>query len=118
LTLISLAGLGLFSAGLSLLFKRAESFHFFANSLFRFFSGVYFPVTIFPLGLRYLSQGIPFTHALEALRRAALQGSTLSELRGEVFALAAFTVILLPGGIIFFRWAYHRSLRLGSLFLT
>jgi ABC-2 type transport system permease protein len=79
------------------------------------FGGVFFPVEVLPLWLQKVSMLLPMTYALRAVRLALLRGAPWSELRGDLAALAVFSVILLPLGAVAFRWAIARARATGSL---
>lgn len=115
LTVSSLAGLGVFSAGFILVFKKGDPVGFFFGTLGRFFSGVYFPVAILPLWLHGLASISPLTYSLDALRKAVLLGQGIPQIEYELRTLALFTIMLLPTGIYFFRWALDRARKDGSL---
>jgi ABC-2 type transport system permease protein len=117
LTITSLAGLGILSAGLLLIFKQGSPVNGFLNGAAKFFSGVYFPITVLPGWLHGISFLIPLTYSLEALRGAILGGKGILAISGELTVLAIFSAILLPCGILFFTWAVQRTKREGSLIL-
>ena len=115
LTISSHLGLGLVSAGFVVAYKRGDPVAFFTNTASKFLSGVYFPVAVLPAGLQALAHGFPLTHSLEALRKVFMNHATLSSVSHELAALTLFTLILMPAGLIYFRWAFRKALREGSL---
>ncbi len=115
LTLLSSAGLGILSASFILYFKRGDPINFLLSSATTFFGTVFFPVEQLPEWLRPVSNWLPITWSLRIVRGALLQGQTLTELRGELAALAILTVVLLPFGLIASRFAIRRAKREGSL---
>ena len=58
---------------------------------------------------------LPFTHALEGLRQAVLNGRTVMELSTQVMVLSIFAAILLPLSLAVFSFAVHQAKRLGTL---
>jgi ABC-2 type transport system permease protein len=96
LALISFGALGLLSAAFVLTFKRADPFNYLLDTATYLFSGVVYPVEVLPSTLQWLSRLLPATHALKALRGAALQGQGLSELLPSLLALALFSLVLWP----------------------
>jgi ABC-2 type transport system permease protein len=62
-----------------------------------------------------VAQFLPFTHALEGLRQAFLNGKGLGELSTRVSFLSIFAVILLPLSLAFFAWTERQAKRLGTL---
>lgn len=115
LTLTSLSGLGIFSAGFLLVFKKGDPVNYFMGGISKFLAGVYFPISILPLWVQNFSSWIPLTHSLTAMRQALLAGASCLVLKQELLALAAFSIVLLPLGIFFFGWALRRAKRDGSL---
>ncbi|OGQ44635.1 MAG: hypothetical protein A3H42_06380 [Deltaproteobacteria bacterium RIFCSPLOWO2_02_FULL_46_8] len=115
LMVMSLAGLGLFSAGFALVLKRGDPVNYFFNGISRFLSGVYFPVSILPLWVQKFSLFIPLTYSLEAVRMALLEGKNIFALQQEIACLLLFSVLFLPSGLLFFGWAVKRSKKTGSL---
>lgn len=115
LSIVALAGFGLLSAGFTLVFKGGSLFNYFWGGASRFLSGVYFPVSALPAWLQGVSFCLPLTYSLEAMRRAVLQGAPPEELGGELLALGLFSVVLLPVGAFFLRWALMRAKQEGSL---
>ncbi len=117
LTMSSLAGLGLMSAGFLLVYKRGDPVSYLLDGATRLLSGVYFPVALLPAWLAVASKALPFTFALEALRRAILEGAGLRGLGLELGVLAGWTVVALPLGLWLFGKAVERARRDGSLAL-
>ena len=78
-------------------------------------AGVYYPISVLPDWLEPLSRALPLTYALDAMRLTMLQGSSLYEVRSDIVALAAFTVVLTPVALFVFRLALRRAKMEGSL---
>jgi len=115
LSLLAHLPVGIFSASFLLIFKRGDPFTFFMGSLSSLLGGVYFPLAVLPAWLRSLSFFLPFTHALEGLRQAVLNGRSLLELSTQVAVLSIFAVILLPLSLAAFSFAIYQAKRLGTL---
>jgi ABC-2 type transport system permease protein len=115
LTILSFSGLGILSASFTLAFKRGDPVTMFLSSASVVFGGVFFPVEVLPPWLQNISALLPMTYALRAVRLALLRGATWGELRGDLIALALFSMILLPLGAAAFRWAIARARAAGSL---
>ncbi|MEA1866015.1 MAG: hypothetical protein U9N46_12665 [Euryarchaeota archaeon] len=65
--------------------------------------------------LRTISYLLPITHSLSGMRHALLQGYSLSALALETIALSVFSVVLVPLGLLSFRYAVKRAKMGGSL---
>ncbi len=80
------------------------------NTLFvimAFVSGVTFPVQYLPGWLKPLSQLMPLTFGLQAFRRSALGGEGFWASAGDLFALAALSLLYLAVG----SWAIKKTER-------
>ena len=115
LTTGTFLGIGMISAGCSLLWREGGLVEQLFGGASLFFAGVYFPVSILPKGIRAISNCLPLTYSLEAVRRFLLQGSPVSAMGRELAVLSGFTLIFLSTGVLFFRWALRSARRQGTL---
>jgi ABC-2 type transport system permease protein len=115
LALLSLLPIGILSAGFTLIFKRGDPVTIILGHVSALLGGVYFPLKILPQWVQMMAQFLPFTHALEGLRQAVLNGKGLVELSPQVVILSAFAVVLLPLSLGFFAWTVRQAKRLGTL---
>jgi ABC-2 type transport system permease protein len=115
LVLAAFVGLGLLTAGTTMLVRRTNPIAVMLGSISFFLAGVVYPVAVLPPWLRAASKLLPLTHALEALRGALLTGASPADLRGPLSALAAFAAVLIPAGAGTFAYALHRARIDGSL---
>ncbi|MSR76715.1 MAG: ABC transporter permease [Candidatus Omnitrophica bacterium] len=114
-TIISLSSLGLFSAGYTLVHQKGDPVNFVINAASRFFSGVYFPITMLPIGLQYVAKIIPLTHALNAMRDSLLRGYSLTQIHSDLLWLILFSLILFPSGIFYFYKSVEKAKKEGTL---
>jgi ABC-2 type transport system permease protein len=115
LALLSHLPIGILSAGFILLFKRGDPITPILGHVSALLGGVYFPLQVLPQWVQIVAQFLPFTHALEGLRQAVLNGQGLWQLAHQVAILSAFAVVLLPLSLGFFAWTVHQAQRLGTL---
>jgi ABC-2 type transport system permease protein len=115
LILAAFTGLGLLTAGTTMLVRRTNPVALLLGSLSFFLSGVVYPVAVLPPWLRAAGKLLPLTHALEALRGALLAGASPAALRAPLAGLAVFAAVLIPAGAATFAYALHRSRIDGSL---
>ena len=108
-------GLGMFSAGYSLITRESSPIEGWVGWSSQFLAGVYFPVAILPEGLRQIAGWLPFTYALEAVRKSLIQGVSLEEISGDLIVLFGFSLLILPLGLAFFRWAFRKARLHGTL---
>ena len=115
LTVATFLGLGMISAGFVLVWREVSPLELFFGGISRFLGGVYFPVTVFPNWLKGVASWMPFTYALEAVRKSLIQGFPLAALGQELKALLGFSLFFIPVGYFFFRRAWSEARRQGSL---
>jgi ABC-2 type transport system permease protein len=115
LALLAHLPIGILSAGTILIFKRGDPFTLILAQISGLLGGVYFPLQVLPHWVQTVAQFLPFTHALEGLRQAVLNGKGLRELGPQVAILGAFAVVLLPLSLAFFAWTVRQAKRLGTL---
>lgn len=117
LVIVAFKSIGLFEAGCMLVFKRGAVAAWAVNGLWALLGGVFFPVTVLPGWLQRISEWIPITHAIRGLQLAIYQGAPISELAHELRMLALFCIVLVPLGVLSWRWALRRARVEGSLAL-
>jgi len=115
LSVLSFSSLGIISSCFVMVFKRGNSINWFISSSFDLLGGVYYPLTILPGPLQVVSQLLPITYALKALRGVLLAGYSFSQVRNEILALAGFALVLFPLAILFFELALKWTKKAGSL---
>ncbi len=115
LATLAFAGLGVLSAGFVMIFKRGDPVVFFLTSLSGLFGGVYFPAAALPERLELLSNLIPLTFALKALRSALFSGAGIIELKREILVLFLFAALFLAAGTLFWRFALGLARKEGTL---
>ena len=77
--------------------------------------GVYYPTTSIPRQIRVLSEFIPLTHGLRALRKVMLENQSLASVAGDIGKLMLFIVVLSAIGGALLRWAFHYARREGTM---
>ena len=115
ITLASFVSYGIVSAAFMIVFKRSDPVIVFISQIALVFSGVFFPIEIFPTWLRIISYLLPFTYALRALRGALMGGSSLADMALDVAILLGFAVVLIPLSIWALRYAIRRMKDTGEL---
>lgn len=115
LTIICLGSLGIIAASFIMVLKRGDPVTWLFGSLSGLLSGVYYPIEILPAWLQPLSRLIPVTYSLQAMRRALLQGATFAELSPDLLILFLFTIVVVPLGLLSFRYAVRYAKIEGSL---
>lgn len=114
LAAVSFGAIGLILVAGLLAFKSAMAASWVIAGL-SIVGGVYFPMTLFPVWVRWLTEVQPFTPAVDLIRHALL-GTTLAHpLWQELAKLAGFTVLLVPLAMLALRLAVRHSRRRGTL---
>ncbi|MFQ5876974.1 MAG: ABC transporter permease [Acidobacteriota bacterium] len=115
LTVAAFSGIGILAAAFVLYMKRGDPITYLVASGSALLGGVFYPPEAMPALLEWGSRLLPVTYGLRALRRALLLGAPLRDLLPDIQALILFTAILLPLGLVAFRFAVGRARREGSL---
>ncbi|MFH1783724.1 MAG: ABC transporter permease [bacterium] len=115
LTVTSFSGLGLLAGSFIMVLKRGQPVTWVVNTLFELFGGVYFPIAVLPDWLRPLSHLLPVTYSIRAMQLAVYKGYSLRLLTLDIIALVIFSIILLPLGLLSFKWAVKQAKTNGSL---
>lgn len=90
--LVPLFGIGFLFAGIVIKFKEPYIFTQIINLVFATLTGTYYPVTLLPYWVQYLSGFLPQTYVIEDMRRIVLANQTLVDLYGSVFILLALAM--------------------------
>jgi ABC-2 type transport system permease protein len=69
-----------------------------------FLSEVWFSIEGAPRWVHFISELLPLTYLLNAVRRIMNDGATLTDVSGQVIALAGFTLLFLIVGAALFSW--------------
>jgi ABC-2 type transport system permease protein len=115
LSIVAFASIGIIAASIIMIIKRGEPITNLLGAVANLIGGVYYPIEILPDWLQFVSQFIPVTYALRAMRLSLLTGASWAELAPDLLALTAFTIVLFPLSLITFRWAVERARQDGTL---
>ena len=105
---------GMFAAGLQVWMQKGSAALWLFGSTAWVLSGTMFPVEALPAPVRAVSNLLPVTHALTAMRLAVLEGMS-PVLQSEMVILLLFTLILVPLSIAFFSWTVRHARKCGTL---
>jgi ABC-2 type transport system permease protein len=87
---------GIIAATLQVAFQKGSALLWLLGSGLWFLSGATFPVQSLPRPLQLLSHAIPITYAIDATRKALLDGLSVTAMAPTLAILAGFGVVLLP----------------------
>ncbi|MCX7991820.1 MAG: ABC transporter permease, partial [Proteobacteria bacterium] len=114
LTYLGLYGLGLFFAGLTLIFKRLGPVTTITRFMLLIFTGAIIPVNVFPGIFQKISAFLPMTSGLQLMKNAIFNGG----LQGDItsfFSLIVNTTSYLFLGVLVFLFFEKRARKLGTL---
>jgi ABC-2 type transport system permease protein len=112
----SFVGIGMMTAVLPLISpEKGTQLGFIAQGLLLVISGVYYPVTVLPQWMQWLSVVSPATYTLEGARKAVLHGTGVAGLWGDIWPLLLIGVIAIPAGLAVFSAGERYAKRHGRL---
>lgn len=118
LTLAALYSLGLSLASIYLMYARSG---WRANELLSepmmFISGIYYPITTFPLLLQVVASLFPLAIGIDGIRKCLIYGLSISDLTWHILLLIIMTIVLLWIGLRILKYMELRARREGRLIL-
>ncbi len=115
LTILAFSGIGILLASFIVVFKQETPINFLFASISGLLAGVLYPVEVLPEWLQRLSNLLPLTYSLRAMRKAILLGDSLLGMSTDLLVLGLFACVLLPLGFSAFHYAVRRAKVDGSL---
>ena len=113
---VSFLGIGIMTAVLPLISpEKGSQLGFVAQGIMLVVSGVYYPVSVLPSWMQWLSTISPATYALRGMRHAILDGAGVSELWPDLWPLLVIGVVAVPLGLEIFRRGELYAKRHGKL---
>ena len=101
---VSFIGIGMMTAVLPLISpEKGTQLGFIAQGLMLVVSGVYYPVSVLPEWMQWLSRISPATYALRGIRRALLDGAGLGGVWQDIWPLFIIGAVAMPLGLWVFR---------------
>ena len=113
---VSFVGIGMMTAVLPLVSpEKGTQLGFIAQGLLLVVSGVYYPVTVLPQWMQWLSVISPATYTLEGARRAILDGAGVSAVWDDLWPLILIGIVAVPLGLYVFSLGERYAKRHGRL---
>lgn len=109
------AAIGLISGAMVLAFRTAGPLSRLVLLASSLLGGVYYPTHVIPSWLRAVSEVLPLSYGLRALRRVLLQDASFRAVAPDVLILLGETAILVALGIGLFAFAFRYARRQGTL---
>jgi ABC-2 type transport system permease protein len=102
----SFVGVGTMTSVLPLISpEKGAQLGFVAQGTLLVISGVYYPVSVLPGWMQWLSTISPATYALRGIRSALLDGAGLGEVWGDIWPLIIIGAVAMPLGL----WVFRRG---------
>jgi ABC-2 type transport system permease protein len=115
LLVVAHAGVGLVATSFVIAFRTAGPLSRLMLLSSSLLGGVYYPTSVIPSWLQLVSDALPMSYGLRALRPMLLQGAHVSTVAREVGVLAAMAVVLCAVGVLAIRAALRFARRAGTL---
>jgi ABC-2 type transport system permease protein len=113
---VSFIGIGMMTAVLPLISpEKGTQVGYIAQGLMLVVSGVYYPVSVLPTWMEWISKISPATYALRGIREAILEGKGLSALWGDIWPLIVIGLVSIPLGLEIFRRGERYAKQHGKL---
>lgn len=115
LSLAIALSLGIAAATLQVAFQKGSALLWLLGSGLWFLSGTMFPIQSLPHPLQLLAHAIPLTYAIDAMRRALIEGQSVVSMAPTLLVLAGFGLVLLPFSLIALSLSLRRARQNGTL---
>lgn len=108
-------GIGFIFASLVMWAKDVNSMVFLVRGIMSIFCGITYPLAVLPNWMTNVSNMIPLTYSIKALRAVVSSGAGINNIRTEILALIIFGVVLMTCGILSFLFTQKKVKDTGSL---
>src|SRR5688500_12251497 len=95
--------------------EKCAQLCFVAKGMLLVVSGVYYPVSVLPTWMEWLSVISPATYVLDGIRDAILEGQGLETMWDEIWPLLVIGVVAAPVGLAIFRRGEQYAKKHGKL---
>ncbi|MHB8134586.1 MAG: ABC transporter permease [Anaerolineaceae bacterium] len=111
----SIYGIGITFASLVLRIKEANSLVHFVRGFVMIFCGITFPISVLPGWMKSVSQWLPQTYVIRAIREITLVGADFNMVKQDLLILLGFGFIWMVIGYFAFTFMDRLSRRSGSI---
>ena len=113
---VSFIGIGMMTAVLPLISpEKGTQVGYIAQGLMLVVSGVYYPVSVLPTWMEWISKISPATYALRGIREAILEGTGVAALWGDIWPLMVIGIVSIPLGLAIFQRGERYAKQHGKL---
>jgi ABC-2 type transport system permease protein len=113
LTFLCFHGFGIAIAALGAWREGIADFSWIFSNVLMIFSGVWYPIQIFPEPIKSFCEFLPTTQAIEMLRSIGINGANFFQILPNLAYLSAFTIAFLALGYFVFKWVEGRAMLIG-----
>jgi len=107
--------LGIAAATFQVAFQKGSALVWLLGSGAWFLSGAMFSIHSLPAPLEVFARSFPLTYAVDSMRRALLEGQSISEMASTLVILTGFAVTLLPFALAGLSFSLRRARQNGTL---
>jgi len=111
----SVYGLGFAFASVVITLKEANAFVFLVRGIVMIFCGITYPLAMLPNWMQSVSQWLPQTYVIHAMRTAALSAEGFSAIAFDLKMLALFGLFWLVVGYLLFNIMERRARQTGAI---
>ena len=111
----SVYGLGFAFASVVITLKEANAFVFLVRGIVMIFCGITYPLAMLPNWMQSVSQWLPQTYVIHAMRTAALSAEGFSAIAFDLKMLALFGLFWLAVGYLLFNIMERRARQTGAI---
>ena len=115
LSIISFNSIGVISASFIIVLKKGDPISWLVNMGIELLGGVYFPVTVLPKWLQYISYLFPVTYVVNSVELAVHKGASLYMLFPDILVLLILSLILPFVGFFSLKFAMNKARMAGNL---
>lgn len=115
LLVVAHAGVAMVATAGVVLYRSTFSVPQLFTTVSALLGGAYWPTSVIPSWLHRVSEVMPLTYGLRALRRIVLEGATIPMVREDLLTLLAMAGLLFAVGVATLTWALGRARHVGSL---
>jgi ABC-2 type transport system permease protein len=101
--LLAVLGLGLLLSTYCATQQQAMLISFFMMMIFVLLSGLYTPIDSMPEWAQWITRFNPVSYFIEVMRMVVLKGSSLSDVRNNIFIVLGFAVVLNTWAVFSYR---------------
>ncbi len=113
LTFVAFSGIGLIIASLGAWREGLADFSIVFVEILYLFSGVHYPIEVFPEPIRGVVALLPTTQAINAARAIGLNGAGLFDIMPQIIYLGALAIVTPILGYLTFRWVRNKAMLIG-----